>query len=176
MNRKFSISAQTTALLCIFIFLVARLLLGCDREAPPASLQLGDTAPDFAAKDLDGNVFVLSNLQGGPVILRFFETNCRFCKADTPAFTAFYQKYRDRGLQILYIGSFYESVDSLRSFAGELGTQFPVIMDSDAKLANLYAIRAYPQTLFLGPDRKILAAVLGGVGEAELMEILGQYL
>ena len=44
----------------------------------------GDAAPDFAAKDLDGNVAVLSSLGNGPIILRFFESNCRFCKADTP--------------------------------------------------------------------------------------------
>ncbi len=176
MSRKISISAQSIALLCIFGFLLGRLLLGCDREAPPKNLQLGDSAPDFAAKDMDGNVIVLSNLRGGPVILRFFETNCRFCKADTPAFTEFYKKHQDKGLKILYIGSFYENDKSLRAFAKELGTIFPILLDNTAKFADLYGIRAYPQTLFLSPDHKILAALLGGVGEAELSEILGKYL
>jgi len=177
MKRKISISAQSIVLICIFGFLVSRLLIGCDREleTPRAKLQLGDPAPDFAAKDLDGNVIVLSSLRGSPVILRFFETNCRFCKADTPAFTEFYKKHQDKGLKILYIGSFYENEKSLRAFAGELGTVFPVILDNAAKLADLYSIRAYPQTLFLSPDHKILAAMLGGVGEAELSEILGKY-
>ena len=79
MNRKISISAQSVALICIFGFLLARLLIGCDREheTPPAKLQLGDSAADFSAKDLDGNVIILSSLCGGPVVLRFFETNCR---------------------------------------------------------------------------------------------------
>jgi peroxiredoxin len=178
MNRKVSLSAQTVALLCIFVFLLGRLLIGCDKESAPPSarLQLSDPAPDFAAKDLDGNVIVLSSLQGGPVILRFFETNCRFCKADTPVFTNYYKKHQDKGLKILYIGSFYESEKSLRAFVGELGTGFPVILDNGAKIADLYGIRAYPQTLFLSPDGKILAALLGGVGEAEMSEILGKYL
>ena len=94
MNRKLSMSAQTMTLICIFAFLVTRLLLGCDREreTPQANLQLGDSAPDFAAKDLDGNVTVLSSLRGSPVILRFFETHCRFCKADTPIFNEFYKE------------------------------------------------------------------------------------
>jgi peroxiredoxin len=176
MNINMPMAARNVVLLGIFGFLLARLLLGCDRETPPAILNLGDTAPDFAAKDVDGKVIVLSSLAGGPVILRFFETNCRFCKADTPVFTEFYKNHRDRGLQILYVGSFYENEESLRTFARELGTTFPVILDNAAKLADLYGIRAYPQTLFIGPDRKILAAVLGGVGEAELTEILGKYL
>ncbi len=177
MNLKISLSAQNLALICIFIFLLARLLIGCDRDGGPAvALQLGDPAPDFAAKDLDGNVVVLSSLRRGPVILRFFETNCRFCKADTPVFTEFYKQHRDKGLQVLYVGSFYENEKSLRAFAGELGATFPILLDNGAKLADLYSIRAYPQTLFLSPDGKILAALLGGVGEAELREILGKYL
>jgi len=178
MAGKFPLSAQTVALICIFIFLLGRLLIGCDRDhgTAQANLKLGDTAPDFAAKDLDGNVVVLSSLTGGPFILRFFESNCRFCKADTPIITDFYKRNRDKGVQVMYVGSFYESENSLRSFAGELGTVFPVILDNGAKLADLYGIRAYPQTLFLSPDRKILAAILGAVGEAELTEILGKYL
>lgn len=178
MKKKISMSAQTVALFCVFTFWLGRLLIGCDQggELPQTRLQLGDSAPDFAAKDLDGNVTVLSNLQKGPVILRFFETNCRFCKADTPVFNAFLKKHQDKGLTVLYIGSFYENDTSLQTFAEELAATFPVIADNSAKLANLYGIRAYPQTLFLSPDHKILAAVLGGVGEAEMIEILGKYL
>lgn len=69
MNRKFSISAQSVALICIFGFLLARLLIGCDREreTPPTILQLGDSAPYFSAKDVDGNFIVLSSLHGSPV-------------------------------------------------------------------------------------------------------------
>ncbi|MGB3209525.1 MAG: TlpA disulfide reductase family protein [Desulforhopalus sp.] len=151
-------------------------LLGCVEGGKVKPLQLGDTAPDFAVKDLSGNVTVLSNLEGGPVIVRFFETNCRFCKADTPAFTKYYNEHKDDGLQVLYIGSFYENAETLQSFVDEMDIVFPVALDKAAGLADLYDIRAYPQTIFISPDRKILAALLGGVGEAELQEILGKYL
>ncbi len=149
---------------------------GCSREDEPRGLRLGDPAPDFAAKGIDDKVVVLSSLRGGPVILRFFETNCRFCKADTPVFKEFYRKYQERGLQVIYIGSFYEKRDTLQKFVKEMQLDFPVVMDTEAKLADLYDIRAYPQTLFIGPDQKILAALLGGVGRAEMQEILGKYL
>jgi peroxiredoxin len=160
----------------MLLLLLLPLLLGCVQEKKTKPLQLGDTAPDFAVKDLDGQVIVLSNLHGSPVILRFFETNCRFCRADTPAFTKFYMEHKDQGLQVLYIGSFYEKVESLQAFADELGLVFPVAMDKEAGLADLYDIRAYPQTVFISPDQKMLAAILGGVGEAELQEIMGKYL
>lgn len=149
------------------------LLSGCVQEEKSEPLQLGDTAPDFAVKDLQGNVIVLSNLQGSPVILRFFETNCRFCRADTPAFTQFYTAHQDQGLHVLYIGSFYEQEADLQAFVKELDLVFPVALDKEARLADLYGIRAYPQTIFISSEGKILAALLGGVGEAELREIFG---
>jgi len=154
------------------LFLVF-LLFGCVQEEKSKPLQLGDMAPDFAVKDLSGEVVVLSSLQGSPVILRFFETNCRFCRADTPAFTKFYNAHKDQGMQVLYIGSFYEKEQDLQAFVKDLDLRFPVALDKQAKLADLYGIRAYPQTVFIGPDRKILAALLGGVGEAEMKEIFG---
>ena len=159
-----------------FLLLLFLLLLGCGQGKKSKPLQLGDTAPDFAIKDLSGKVTVLSNLRGGPVILRFFETNCRFCRADTPAFTKFYTEHKDKGLQVLYIGGFYENVVKLREFAEEMAIVFPVAADKDAALADLYDIRAYPQTIFIDPEQKLLAAILGGVGEAELQEILDKYL
>ena len=176
MQRKIGVTGEHKYFIRFFLLLLLSLLLGCVQEKQSKPLQLGDTAPDFAVKDLAGNVTVLSNLHGSPVILRFFETNCRFCKADTPAFSEFYTEHKDQGLQILYIGSFYENVESLQVFADELGIVFPIAMDIDAGLADLYDIRAYPQTVFISPDQKILAAILGGVGEAELIEIMGKYL
>lgn len=161
-------------LLCLIIACLA--CTGCRQQEKSRGLRLGDPAPDFAAKGIDDRVVVLSNLRGGPVILRFFETNCRFCQADTPVFLEFSRKYRERGLRVVYIGSFYEQRETLRQFAEEMQLDFPVVMDKDAKLADLYDIRAYPQTLFIGPDQTILAAILGGVGRAEMEEILGRYL
>lgn len=177
MTKGKSPSLQWIGLLAIFVFLLSRLLLGCDKPSGRGGpWQLGDAAPDFAAKDLDGKVAVLSTLGNGPVILRFFESNCRFCKADTPILDGFYRRYRDQGLKILYIGSFYENEKSLRAFIAELAPSFPVILDQGAKLADLYDIRAYPQTIFLSPDKRFAGAMLGAVGEAELNEILGKYL
>ncbi len=45
---------------------------------PPPTVQEGDTAPDFAAPDQDGNVVRLSDLRGRHVVLYFFP------KAETP--------------------------------------------------------------------------------------------
>jgi len=159
------------------IVVVGAILCGCEgQQETKKELQLGDPAPDFAIKTLSGEVAVLSSLRGRPVILRFFETGCRFCRADTPAFNRFYTKHKDNGLYVLYIGSFYESRVALEKFIEELQLDFPVAMDEGAKLADLYGVKAYPQTIFIGPQGQLLAALLGGVGEPEMEEIFAEYL
>lgn len=169
---KFVLTAWTFLLFAALFFLA-----GCQSEEKSGKgLQLGDQAPDFAAKTLADKVVVLSSLRGRPVILRFFETGCRFCRADTPAFKRFYTQNKAAGLQVFYIGSFYESRQDLLKFIEELDLTFPVAMDEGAKLADLYGIRAYPQTIFIGPEGQLLAALLGGVSEAEMQEILGRFL
>ncbi len=171
---RFPITRTKLLLLTGVFFLL--ISLGCQQEKKNIGLQLGDTAPDFAAKDLNDRVIVLSSLKGSPVILRFIETTCRFCRADTPVFTNIYTQNKEDGPQILYVGSFYEKKDVLRSFAIEFNIDFPILTDTESKIADLYDIRVYPQTLFIGPDQKILASLLGGVGEAEIMEILGKFI
>lgn len=181
-NHLYQLSLQDKSLrflacnLCWLIMLAAMILGGCKQSEEVKELQIGDTAPDFAVKDLSGNVIVLSSLGDSPVVLRFFETNCRFCKADTPVINTFYRDHSKSNLKVLYVGSFYESEKSLKAFAEEMGVPFPVAMDRDGRLADLYNIRAYPQTIFIGPQRQLLAAILGGVGKVELVEIMGKYL
>ena len=60
MKKKIAISAQTVALVCIFVFLLGRLLLGCDREIPPVKSQLGDSAPDFATQGREGMIVLVN--------------------------------------------------------------------------------------------------------------------
>lgn len=171
-------TAKNLQLRLIVLVLVAAGLLGvgCQPERKGGPLMAGDTAPDFAARDLNGNVIVLSNLAGKPVIVRFWETNCRYCRLDTPIFSHYFEKYRDKGLQVVYISSFYEDLAAVKGFVELLEVPFPVVMDSDAKLADLYNVKVYPQTFMIGPDRKILANLFGSVVEAEFQELLGDYL
>lgn len=160
----------------VAIVFCGMLLAACQPERKGGPLGAGDQAPDFAAKDLDGNIIVLSSLAGKPVVVRFWETNCKYCKADTPIFNHYFEKYKSKGLNVVYVSSFYEDLDAVKRFVDLLEVPFPVVMDSNAKLADLYNIKIYPQTFMIGPDRTILANLFGGVGEAEFNELLGEYL
>jgi len=138
-------------------------------------LKIGDPAPDFAGTDLSGQPLSLAGYQGQPVILRFWATDCKFCRADTPIFNQYFEKYKEAGLRVVYINRHSDEA-TVRQFVAELEIGFPVLIDKDGTIAAQYNIKVEPQTIILGPDHRILAAILGGVSEAELKGLLGGYL
>ena len=160
----------------LFFAMIPLLLPGCSQESEPIHVEVGAQAPDFAIKDLEGNVIILSYFEKNPVILRFWETDCKFCRADTPIINVYFEKYKDKGLKVLYISASTETRERVEGFINDLDLPFPVIMDTEAKIADMYNVILYPQTIFLAPGRIIQAIVPGGIGEAELDELVGPYL
>ncbi len=160
----------------IFCCCLALLMSSCSQEEDVEEVVVGATAPDFCLKDTEGNIVILSNYKEQPVVLRFFETDCRFCRADTPIINTYFEKYKDKGLQVFYVAAFHETEETVNSFMQDLDVPFPVIIDKSGDLAELYNIILYPQTIVIAPGRKVQAIVPGGVGEAELDELVGPHL
>lgn len=146
---------------------------GAEKARP---LKIGDQAPDFEARDINGKPVSLASYKGSPVVLRFFLTDCPYCRADTPVFNEFYEKYRRQGLKIVYINNTGVAPGEIRRFSEELRIAFPVVIDADKAIAARFHVKALPQTIVLDPDQRIIGAVLGGVSEAELDRLLGPYL
>ena len=153
----------------------ACLLMSCGQENEKI-LNIGDAAPDFTLKDLDGNEISLSAYKGSPVILRFFLTDCKFCRADTPVFNEFYNRYKSQGLTILYLDSVDMDRKLLSAFQQELKITCPIVLDIGGIVSKKYTVRALPQTIILDPQHRIVAAILGGVSEEELNSSLSPYL
>lgn len=160
----------------VLVLMLVCLLVSCSPGEKKAVLKVGDPAPDFTVTDLDGKVFSLSSYLGSPVILRFFLTDCKFCRADTPVFNDYYTRFHAKGLRIIYIDTLGINNQELESFRRELKIVFPVAPDSEGKVAAAYSVKALPQTVVLDPQHKIIAAILGGVSEPELKHLLSPYL
>ncbi len=160
----------------VLALMLVCLLGSCSSGENKAILKVGDQAPDFTVTDLDGKVFSLSKSLGSPVVLRFFLTDCKFCRADTPVFNEYYKRFHAKGLRIIYIDTLGVNNRELDSFRRELAIAFPVASDTSGKIAAAYSVKALPQTVVLDPQHKIIAAILGGVSEAELKHLLSPYL
>jgi len=164
-----------TLLQVLLIVCCALLLLNSCSKQSSKAIRVGDIIASFSGTDLNGTPFSLATHKGKPVIVRFFLIDCPYCKADTPIFNGFYESYRPQGLEIVYINNNGKNIGEVEAFTRELKIDFPVIFDPQGKIAKQYNVKVQPLTLVLSPEHKLLAALLGGVSEAELNELLGKY-
>ncbi len=146
-------------------------LTGCGQSQPSGKIEIGGPAPDFAGVDLQGNPFALADFAGKPVIIRFWSTECKFCRADTPVFNEVYAKFHDKGLQMAYVNTL-SNLQQVNEFVADLAIMFPVIMDTNGDIARSYHVKLVPQTIIIDKTHTIAAAILGGVSEVEIMDLL----
>jgi len=150
------------------------LVTGCGDEAPK-TLRMGDEAPAFTGKDLDGQPVSLADYTGKPVVIRFFLPDCKFCRADTAVFNEYYRTYKEKGLGVIYVNT-DPKPGEVRKFVDDLQIVFPVVLDPDHAIADQYRVQVVPQTVVMDPGHRIIGAILGGVSKEELDSQLGQFL
>jgi peroxiredoxin Q/BCP len=107
----------------------------------------GDTAPDFALPDAQGNAVSLSSLRGKRVIIYFYPA------AMTPGCTKEACDFRDSLSSLAasgfaVIGISPDSPAKLAKFAERDGLTFPLLSDPDHKVLDAYG--AYGQKMLYG--------------------------
>ena len=155
----------------VAVLLMLFQLLSCS-GGEQVKLAVGDLSPDFLIEDLSGRAIRLSELDNRPVVIRFFVTDCKYCRADTGVFNDYYRKHHEQGLEVLYITTTVER-DQVKKFVEELQIPFPVAIDYNRQVSQVYNIKIEPQTIVLDASHRIRGAILGGVTEKELDEMLG---
>src|SRR5450759_1466120 len=99
MNKKIKILLVSVILL---ICIPVTLSFGQYRPNAPFK-QKTIPAPDFSLKDLQGKTFKLRSQLGKPVVIFFGTTWCPTCRAEIPAYKAIYEKYVQRGLEVISV-------------------------------------------------------------------------
>ena len=89
-----------------------------------------------------------------------------------PAIQRVYDEFRDRGFTVLAINTTYQdNLGDAITFAQIRNLTFPILLDRDAHVANLYELRSLPTTFFIDPDGIISEVVVGGPMSEALLRI-----
>ena len=126
-----------------------------------ASLKEGKVFPDFEGKDMDGQPLSVGKFKGKVVLVDFWATWCGPCVGEIPNMTKAYEKYHDKGFEIIGI-SLDRDRNQLDRFLQERKLKWPQHFDEEGMLATRYGINAIPATYLIGKDGKILATNLRG--------------
>ncbi|MFO1519623.1 MAG: peroxiredoxin [bacterium] len=120
-------------------FLFALALLTLPLLAHAAPLKKGDPAPDFKTVDEQGKPVALKDFLGKAVLLYFYP------KDDTPGCTTEAQSFRDhysefQNLDTVVLGISFDTVESHQKFKQKNQLPFPLLVDSDHKIAQAYGV------------------------------------
>ena len=129
-----------------------------------ASLVVGAKFPDFNEKDVAGKPISIANDKGKVVLVDFWATWCGPCRAELPNVLATYNKYHDKGFEIVGI-SLDQDQAKLADFTKSMNMPWPQIFDGQGwqnKLAVKYGIESIPATFLLDGEGKIIGRDLRG--------------
>jgi peroxiredoxin len=113
--------------------------------------EIGDRAIDFTLQSLDGKETSLSQYRGKTVVLNFWQSSCSACASETPYIQAVYDGWPRDKLQILAV-SVNERAVFVQTFLSMRGLNFPVLLDDDGALSDIYQVSTFPTTFFINAD------------------------
>ena len=136
--------------------------IGAPLSSSPSPRE-GFLAPDFSLDTLQGEKITLSHLRGKIVVVNFWATWCLPCRKETPALEKAFEQYKDSGMVILGVNlTDQDSVSEVESFVQEFKLTYPILLDRDGNISNLYQIQGLPMTFFINREGIIRTLVVGG--------------
>lgn len=117
-------------------------------------------APDFTLTTLDGAPLRLADLRGKVVFINLWATWCPPCREELPSMERFYKQFKDRGVEILAVS---EDTDpgAVRRMVAARDLTFPILMDENKRVFNLYRATGVPETHLLGKDGRVHGSQIG---------------
>ena len=129
--------------------------------APPPLLARGTVAPAFSLPNLQGgDPVALSAFRGRPLVLNFFASWCRDCRAELTAVATVARGSAGR-VAVLGVDSNDTSEAAADRLLSAAHATYPVAVDTHATVATQYLVQALPVTYFLNASGHVVGATLG---------------
>ena len=154
---KMNITEKKVLILLVCVLVVAFFSIEL-KAGDSEQLKTGTTAPPFMLKTLNydkcniryaGISDYIGKSPKKPakiLLISFFATYCKPCKKELPYLEQLYQKYQDKGLQIIVVSIDKEPelIDEAKEIASKLKLTFPVLSDRFNIVARRYFANNLP--------------------------------
>ncbi|WP_281540313.1 TlpA disulfide reductase family protein [Maribacter aestuarii] len=144
-------------------------------EESNKSTEIGAKAPEFSGPNPDGKTIALSDVMGKVTLIDFWAAWCRPCRAENPNVVAVYNKYHDKGLNVIGV-SLDRTAEAWKKAIADDGLEWNHISNVayfDDQIAKLYNVDAIPAAFLLDENGVIVAKNLRGPAlEEKVAELL----
>ncbi|GAB3807822.1 TlpA family protein disulfide reductase [Virgibacillus kimchii] len=133
--------------------------------------EIGNMAPDFTLETLGGDEIRLSDFQGQRVVLNFWASWCGPCREEMPDIQRLSE---NKDVTVLAVNLTYseDSTERVSDFVDQYGLTFPILMDENASVSQLYRIQPIPTTYMLDSNGKIQYKAFGAMDYEWLVQEL----
>ena len=122
-------------------------------------IEPGRLAPEFTLARRDSSLVSLADYRGKVVVLDFWASWCRPCRASFPWVREFYEEYREKGVEIIGV-SIDENKASWEKALDEERLPWPQVIDEIEKgrsrVGGLYHVLAVPMFVVVDKEGKIV--------------------
>ncbi len=119
-------------------------------------------APDVAFTTITGEHIALKALQGKPVLVTFWATNCQKCVEEIPDLIALYKQFHEQGLEMIAIAMAYDPPNQVVAMTKDKQLPYVVVLDTSSTYAKSFGpIWGTPTTVLYGKDGNIARRDVG---------------
>lgn len=133
-------------------------------------LLIGEEAPNMKMKRRDGTPVELYEVEANYTILYFWQFECGSCKKSTPIMKEFYEKWKDKGVEIFSICTKQGEIDKCWEYIDDkkIGDWLHAT-DRYMRFYKNYDIRSTPTIFVLDENKKIISKQIGAKQLDELL-------